>query len=177
MMDAAAKRPADDLQPRPDWEETLEQFAREKNKFYSQELGSSLPDQVPVMAAEPEKAPNQRQAAKARTRAKVLAAARHHFKNDGYAGATIRAMAATMEMSTGAIFANFPGGKDELYVTVHGHKPLTPEDGLTLVWLLRRAEAILAGFEGDPMQDGLDELLADIAMTLPDLPPEEEADV
>lgn len=121
--------------------------------------------------AEPERL-NRRQAAKRRTRDKVLAAARHHFKEDGYVKATIREMAATMSMSTGAIFANFPDGKDELYQTIHGHPPLTPEQGLAFVALLRRAEPFLAGFEGDPLQSGVDELLADIAVALPPLPPE-----
>ncbi|MNW10014.1 hypothetical protein D3C71_2071450 [compost metagenome] len=62
-------------------------------------------------------------------------------------------------MSTGAVFANFKD-KADLYRTVYGHDPLTPEQGLRLARALREAEAFISGFEDDEMQDGVDAILA-----------------
>jgi AcrR family transcriptional regulator len=53
------------------------------------------------------KVPTRRALAKQQTRAKVLAAARRLFSEQGYEGATIRDIAAAAGMSTGAVFANF----------------------------------------------------------------------
>ncbi|HEY9216821.1 MAG TPA: TetR/AcrR family transcriptional regulator [Phenylobacterium sp.] len=50
--------------------------------------------------------------AKQQTRAKVLAAARKLFSEQGYEGATIRDIAAAAGMSTGAVFANFADKSD-----------------------------------------------------------------
>ena len=50
---------------------------------------------------------NRRQAAKVRTRQKVLEAARQLFAERGYEPATIRDIAQGAGMSTGAVFANF----------------------------------------------------------------------
>ena len=50
---------------------------------------------------------NRRQVAKARTRVKVLEAARTLFAERGYDAATIRDIAKGAGMSTGAVFANF----------------------------------------------------------------------
>lgn len=50
--------------------------------------------------------------AKQQTRAKVLAAARRLFSEQGYEGATIRDIAAAAGMSTGAVFANFTDKSD-----------------------------------------------------------------
>lgn len=61
--------------------------------------------------------PNRRQAAKIRTRAKVLAAARALFAERGYDAATIRDIAREAGMSTGAVFANFQD-KAELFEAV-----------------------------------------------------------
>lgn len=60
---------------------------------------------------------NRRQAAKARTRQKVLDAARNLFSERGYDPATIRDIARGAGMSTGAVFANFQD-KAELFETV-----------------------------------------------------------
>ena len=49
---------------------------------------------------------NRRQAAKVRTRQKVLDAARSLFAERGYEPATIRDIAKVAGMSTGAVFAN-----------------------------------------------------------------------
>lgn len=49
------------------------------------------------------------------TRALVLAAARKHFTRHGYEGANIRHIAADAGRSTGAVFGNWPGGKEELF--------------------------------------------------------------
>lgn len=58
--------------------------------------------------------PTRRAMAKQQTRAKVLAAARDLFSQEGYEGATIRDIAAAAGMSTGAVFANF-ADKSELF--------------------------------------------------------------
>jgi len=60
---------------------------------------------------------NRRQAAKVRTRQKVLDAARNLFAERGYDAATIRDIAKVAGMSTGAVFANFQD-KAELFETV-----------------------------------------------------------
>ena len=60
---------------------------------------------------------NRRQAAKVRTRLKVLDAARALFAERGYDAATIRDIAKGAGMSTGAVFANFQD-KAELFETV-----------------------------------------------------------
>lgn len=56
--------------------------------------------------------PTRRALAKQQTRAKVLAAARELFSEQGYEGATIRDIAAAAGMSTGAVFANFADKSD-----------------------------------------------------------------
>lgn len=83
----------------------------------------------------------QRADAKARTRAKVLDEARRQFAAQGYERTTIRTIAKAIRMSTGAIFANFKG-KEELYVEIHGHKPVSPEVGriaIVRLALIRKA--------------------------------------
>ena len=60
---------------------------------------------------------NRRQAAKVRTRQKVLDAARNLFAERGYEPATIRDIAKGAGMSTGAVFANFQD-KAELFEAV-----------------------------------------------------------
>ena len=60
---------------------------------------------------------NRRQAAKVRTRQKVLEAARGLFAERGYEPATIRDIAKGAGMSTGAVFANFQD-KAELFEAV-----------------------------------------------------------
>ena len=60
---------------------------------------------------------NRRQAAKIRTRQKVLDAARQLFAERGYEPATIRDIAKGAGMSTGAVFANFQD-KAELFEAV-----------------------------------------------------------
>lgn len=60
---------------------------------------------------------NRRQAAKVRTRQKVLEAARQLFAERGYEPATIRDIAKGAGMSTGAVFANFQD-KAELFEAV-----------------------------------------------------------
>lgn len=68
-----------------------------------------------IDAAEPRM--NRRQAAKVRTRQKVLDAARDLFAERGYEPATIRDIAKGAGMSTGAVFANFQD-KAELFEAV-----------------------------------------------------------
>ncbi len=120
--------------------------------------------------AEPPARLNRRQAAKLRTRQRVLAAATDLFKDVGYAKATIRAIAKKAGMSTGAVFANFID-KDDLYLAAFGHPPLTPEQGLHLAAALRQAEAFVIGLDDGPPQEGVPELLQAIAAALPAPPP------
>ena len=61
--------------------------------------------------------PNRRDAARARTRKKVLDAARTLFIQRGYEASTIREIAKAAGMSTGAVFANFED-KAELFMAV-----------------------------------------------------------
>jgi AcrR family transcriptional regulator len=77
---------------------------------------------------------NRRQAAKVRTRQKVLDAARTLFAARGYEPATIRDIAKGAGMSTGAVFANFQD-KAELFEAV------LSEDMLKLAETLKAAAA------------------------------------
>jgi len=61
---------------------------------------------------------NRRQQAKARTRVKVMQAARELFGELGYDGATIRDIAKRAGMSTGAVFANFTD-KTDLFEAIY----------------------------------------------------------
>lgn len=79
---------------------------------------------------------NRRQAAKARTRDRVLRAATHLFRESGYDKATIRDIAKEAGMSTGAVFANFKD-KAELYEVIHGHPPVPVEHGAHLLAIVR----------------------------------------
>ena len=67
------------------------------------------PERLATAAAKP---PTRRALAKLQTRAKVMAAARKLFSEEGYEGATIRDSAAVAGMSTGAVFANFADKAD-----------------------------------------------------------------
>ena len=78
---------------------------------------------------------NRRQAAKVRTRQKVLDAARALFAERGYEPATIRDIAKGAGMSTGAVFANFQD-KAELFEAV------LSEDLAKLAETLRAAAAV-----------------------------------
>ncbi|MGA0544561.1 TetR/AcrR family transcriptional regulator [Brevundimonas sp. VNH65] len=90
---------------------------------------------------------NRRQAAKVRTRQKVLDAARDLFAERGYDPATIRDIAKGAGMSTGAVFANFQD-KAELFETV-----LTEDMG-------RLAEVLQSGAEGSTVREKLNAALA-----------------
>jgi AcrR family transcriptional regulator len=76
---------------------------------------SSSPTESPAETEAPRL--NRRQAAKVRTRQKVLDAARQLFAERGYEPATIRDIAKGAGMSTGAVFANFQD-KAELFEAV-----------------------------------------------------------
>jgi Transcriptional regulator len=77
-----------------------------------------------------------RQETAAATRAKLLAAARACFDTLGYERATIRDIAASAGMSTGAFFWHWTG-KAEIYAGVYGHYPLSPEQGQELLTALK----------------------------------------
>lgn len=79
---------------------------------------------------------NRRQTAKIETRAKLLDTARRLWAEPGtYEAATMRVIAAAAGMSTGAIFANWPG-KEELWREAMGYEP--PVDGPEVRALLQR---------------------------------------
>jgi hypothetical protein len=84
------------------------------------------PDDCDLMARQdPATAPkpaNRRQAAKATTRVRILAAARALFEAGSYADATIRSIARAAGMSTGAVFATVPD-KAALWTAVYGGPP------------------------------------------------------
>ena len=75
---------------------------------------------------------NRRQEAKAKTRAKVMQAARELFGELGYDGATIRDIARRAGMSTGAVFANFTD-KTDLFEAIY------TEDAEILMEVMRDA--------------------------------------
>lgn len=78
-----------------------------------------------------------RAASRAKTSEHVLASARKLFAAEGgYKSATIRAIAKDAGVSTGAISGAF-GSKDDLYKAAHGHDPITPEQGVRLLAMLR----------------------------------------
>ncbi|MFN7054587.1 TetR family transcriptional regulator [Hyphomonas sp.] len=54
----------------------------------------------------------------AETREALLRAAREFFTREGFAGASLNAIAAAAGASKGAVFHHFPGGKEELFVEV-----------------------------------------------------------
>ena len=100
-----------------------------------------MTDTVASLAVEPRL--NRRQAAKIRTRQKVLDAARSLFAERGYEPATIRDIAKGAGMSTGAVFANFQD-KAELFEAV-----LTED-------MTRLAEVVEAAApEGEPVRQRL----------------------
>lgn len=84
------------------------------------------PDDCDLMARQdPATAPkpaDRRQAAKATTRVRILAAARALFEAGSYADATIRSIARAAGMSTGAVFATVPD-KAALWTAVYGGPP------------------------------------------------------
>lgn len=81
-------------------------------------------------------APRLNKHSKAATRAKVVSAAAKLFTDVGYEKATIRDIAKSAKMSTGAVFANFED-KAALYTASQGHAPVTTEQGLELFMLMR----------------------------------------
>ena len=85
----------------------------------SQSVAMTLdaPTASDVVGSESQPRMNRRQAAKVRTRQKVLDAARSLFAERGYEPATIRDIAKGAGMSTGAVFANFQD-KAELFEAV-----------------------------------------------------------
>lgn len=101
---------------------------------------------VPVIMEDVGIAMNRRQRAKAATTAKVLEAARDLFETVGFEGATMRAIAKQAGMSTGAIFANYRD-KAELYASVYGHAPISPDAGRRL---MQAAKALMLASRESP---------------------------
>jgi len=76
---------------------------------------------------------------KARTRAALLEAARERFSEDGYEGATIRAIAAAAGVSTGSVHAHFPD-KRTLLLTCFQEQV---DDAVDAAWASLDADAAL----------------------------------
>lgn len=85
-------------------------------------------------------AAGRRDRAKAATRAKVLDAAGVCFRTLGYGRSTMRDVANTAGVSTGAITGHFKD-KADLYRAVFGHAPVTPELGRALMLAARSGDA------------------------------------
>lgn len=101
-------------------------------------------------AAEPR--PNQRKQNKAKTRNRVLTAARELFETEDYADVTTRAIAARAGMSTGAIYASVRD-KAALYAEIFGHPPLTPRQARDLLTAAYAVSAIRPGNWADVDHD------------------------
>jgi AcrR family transcriptional regulator len=99
-----------------------------------------------------------RQAAKLSTRQKIIDTARSAFEMVGYEATTMRLIAKSMGMSTGAVFANFTG-KAEIYRAIYGHEPVSPEIGAQL---MRAAKEVL---RSNPEVAGGSALAAAITLT------------
>lgn len=135
-------------------------------------MSEHCPGKAPKERADTKRPLNRRQAARELTQRLVLDGARELFRKDGYEATTMRTIASSIGRSTGAIFAHYDT-KDELYVAALGHAPLSPERGLQLVDVLRRAQGLLMAFEEE---EGVAALLAEIDAVLPPLPIEPVAD-
>ena len=117
---------------------------------------------------------NRRDLAKAATAAKVLKAARDYFIAEGWDGATIREIARRAGMSTGAVFANYED-KAELFTAAMGHRPITQEQGLEAMRLVRAMTVDLDGQCGSEAGDilaahGVLRNAAEQLLTLVDFP-------
>lgn len=86
---------------------------------------------------------SQRQLQKSRTRQRLLIAARVLFERQDYESVTMRGIAKAADVSTGAIFNNWPG-KAEVYREAMGHAPITPAQG-------RKLFATLEALGHDPL--------------------------
>jgi DNA-binding transcriptional regulator YbjK len=102
-----------------------------------------------------------RQAAKTRTRAKIIEAAKSSFETIGYEASTVRLIADSIGMSTGAVFGNFKD-KSALYAEINSHPPITPERGAQLLARLQTVTDTLAYLKGEDWQTikGSRELIA-----------------
>lgn len=76
----------------------------------------------------------------AMTREVLIHVSKALFDTYGYDGTTVRDIAIAANVTTGAIFGQFPKGKVELYVAVYGHHPLTAEDGRKLIETLKAVQ-------------------------------------
>lgn len=85
-----------------------------------------------------------RKAAKAATRARVLQSAKAAFEHVGYEAATIRLIARSAGLSTGAVFSSFLD-KRALYSAVYGHEPVTQEAARALIAEVEQLRHQLAG--------------------------------
>lgn len=109
-----------------------------------------------------------RAASKAATRAKIVATAKSLFEARGFSGVDIRSIARAAGLSTGAVFASF-SGKAELYSEATGEfAPVgaLADAGPALHRALFAAEIFISGFEDDPSQDGVRDLLLQVREAL-----------
>ena len=77
-----------------------------------------------------------RDAGQAETRRKILSAARELFARRGYEQTGIRDIAGAIQMSVGAVFANFRG-KADVFREVYGFAPPDPTTGARALELLK----------------------------------------
>jgi AcrR family transcriptional regulator len=70
------------------------------------------------------------------TRNAILKTARALFDAEDYEYVTLRRIAAACGLTTGAIFAHFPGGKPHLYDAIYGHLPIDPGAARQIMALL-----------------------------------------
>lgn len=77
-----------------------------------------------------------RNAAKAKTRAAVLVLARKLFAEVGYEAASIRDIAAAAGRTPGSIYLSWES-KADLYREIHGHDPVTAEQGARMRAVLK----------------------------------------
>lgn len=74
---------------------------------------------------------------KAATRAAILNAARTLFSAHGYEDVTVRVICTAAGKSTGALFASWPGGKDDVFRDAMGRRPIREATAARLIDGLR----------------------------------------
>lgn len=115
------------LDPEIGWE-SLDLFAREVLPRIERPAADDRPKEalVPALRANTSASTSRREERRRQldrlSAEHVLDAAEEVFDMKGYVGATIRAIADKAEISVGAIYNLFPGGKDEVFTAVIGRR-------------------------------------------------------
>lgn len=74
-------------------------------------------------------------------RQRLLEAFKAEFEAKGYNDSNLRTICTSAGLTTGAFFANWKG-KEDLYVEIYGHKPVTPEQGREMMAMVDELTAI-----------------------------------